>query len=269
MTRSVVALLLIVCAVSADAKTRSRKGSSRAKKPYCTDVKTIADCKPEGCSKTPGDTKNFDPKLNEQKNRFDENNQPPVDRTIGWMKSLQDPQNFTEENKDDRSELQRLGEGTKIRVVAWVLAVRHEGQETCNCGLLSPSGKDTETDNHIVLIDPGIKNPKRECLECNSITAEFTPRVRRNHHPNFTYEKLFPLINKSPPIRPSWKGGKLDKALLARLTGYLLFDSHHFLNSALVRENNWEIHPVLHFEYCPSGDCKADSDQGWKDLERD
>jgi hypothetical protein len=222
----------------------------------------------QGCAKNPNDRNSFDPALNEQKNRSDENSDPPVDHTIGWMKSLPDPQNFTSENRS-RSELAQLGEGTKLRVVAWVLDVRHEGQETCNCGLISPSGTDTDTDNHIVLVDPALRNPKPECLECNSITAEFTPRVRL-HHPNFTFAKLSPLIQKSPLINPKWKGGKLQRALLVRMTGYLMYDSHHFLTTPLNRESNWEIHPILKFEYCPKDSvCRADSNASWRDIEQD
>src|SRR6267378_476612 len=264
MTRCVATVLVIVCALSADAKTRSRRTHSKSKKPYCAVVKTITDCKLEGCPKTPGDKKNFDPELNKVKNRSGEDSQPAVDHTIGWMKSLPDPQNFTEENRA-RAELKTLGEGAKIRVRAWALDVRPGSQETCNCGLTDPR----DTDNHIVLIDPALKNPRQECLECNSITAEFTPRVRLNH-PHFTREKLLPLIRSSRPIKASWKGGKLGKALLVRVTGYLMFDSHHFLDGALVRENNWEIHPILKFEYCPPNQvCRSDSDANWKDLESD
>lgn len=174
------------------------------------------------------------------------------------MKSLSDPENFTDVNQD-RSELTQIGEGKKIRVVAWVLDVRTEGQETCNCGLTAAK----DTDNHLVLVDPSIEEPTLKGDEPHSITAEFTPRVRLDH-PKFTRERLAPLID------PNWDGkSKPNGKLLVRVTGLLLFDSYHFLNNALVRENNWEIHPFLHFEYCPSGQCTAESDQGWNDLESD
>jgi len=70
-----------------------------------------------------------------------------------------------------------------------------------------------------------------------------------------------PFINKSP-----------DKAILARITGPLLFDSEHFLHFPLVRVNDWEIHPILKFEMCMSGtkpatNCKPDSNTGWKDID--
>src|SRR5262249_23578304 len=92
--------------------------------------------------------------------------------------------------------------------------------------------------------------------ELESITAEFTPRVRLAH-PNFTREVVQPLINKTK-----------QKALLVRVTGLLLFDSEHFIGNHLVRVNNWEIHPVMKFEFCTSGtSCSADSDEGWRSLD--
>src|SRR5262249_48434871 len=92
--------------------------------------------------------------------------------------------------------------------------------------------------------------------ELESVTAEFTPRVRLDH-PNFTREKVQPLINATQ-----------QKALLVRVTGPLLFDSEHFIRNPLVRVNNWEIHPVLKLEFCENGStCKANSDTGWKSLD--
>jgi len=92
--------------------------------------------------------------------------------------------------------------------------------------------------------------------ELESETAEFTPRVRVAH-PNFTREKIKPLIDSTP-----------QKALLVRVTGLLLFDSEHFIRNHLVRANNWEIHPVLGVEFCVTGDkCKGSSDTDWKSLD--
>jgi hypothetical protein len=62
--------------------------------------------------------------------------------------------------------------------------------------------------------------------------------------------------------------GTPQRALLVRVTGLLLFDSEHFIEHALVRVNNWEIHPVLKMEFCTTGDnCTADSDAGWKSID--
>src|SRR6266404_652288 len=252
MKRYVAVLVVIICAlVSVDAKQARSRTSHKSKKPYCAGVKVITDCSDEGCGP------NSEPELNKRKN-IRSDNQQPVAQTISCMKSLPDPENFTQQHQD-RAELKQLGEGQKIRVVAWVLDVRAERQETCNCGLIAAK----DTDNHLVLVDPNLKKPTLKLYEPHSITAEFTPRVRLDH-PKFTRERLAPLID------PKWKGGtaKPMGKLLVRVTGLLLFDSYHFLHNALTRENNWEIHPILKFEYCPAGQvCRADSDANWKDLE--
>ena len=47
-----------------------------------------------------------------------------------------------------------------------------------------------------------------------------------------------------------------------------MFDSEHFVENHLNRATNWEVHPILKFEYCPKGaTCSADSDDGWKSLD--
>ena len=173
------------------------------------------------------------------------------------MKELPNPDGADCRNRD---KLRELGEGQMITVVAWALAARKGNAETCNCKLSDPE----ETDNHIVLIDPGAKNPTLQANEGHSETAEFTPRVRLNH-PNFTQEKLESLID------PDWKVGQTAKKgkLLVRVTGQLMFNSEHYCGPfQLTRENDWEIHPIFKLEYCPDGEtCRADSDENWVDLE--
>jgi hypothetical protein len=178
------------------------------------------------------------------------------------MKKLDDPENFSQ--GDTREELAALGEGQKIIVTAFLLVAKAEGGESCNCGLTSKP----ETDNHLVLVSrttvdkfPVSNNAAANkaifhSRELESETAEFTPRVRLDH-PNFTREKLQPLINERP-----------KKALLVRVTGLLLFDSEHFIRHHLTRVNNWEIHPILKLEFCTTGDtCRVNSDAGWQSLD--
>jgi hypothetical protein len=100
---------------------------------------------------------------------------------------------------DPRDPLTDLGEGTQARVVGLLLAVKQEHGESCNCYL---DVVDDTTDNHLVLVNPKVvtDNPlpapatKKQLTdvfharEAKSITAEFTPRVRTNGHPNFTSE---------------------------------------------------------------------------------
>ena len=158
-------------------------------------------------------------------------------------------------------------EGTQARVVGFLLAVKQEHGESCNCGL---DVVDVTTDNHLVLVNPKVvtDNPlpaqftttqikavfkKREP---KSVTAEFTPRVRADGHPNFTSE-LQEMLNTTA-----------QGALRVRVTGQLMFDSEHFHNLPLKRATQWEIHPILKLEYCPKNKtCKTDSDENWIDLD--
>ena len=75
-----------------------------------------------------------------------------------------------------------------------------------------------------MLVDPRIKHRTLAKDERHSVTAEFTPRVRLDGHPNFARDELNPLIDASWK-KPSKKNpiGKL----LVRVTGLLLFDTGH------------------------------------------
>jgi hypothetical protein len=247
MKRSLVALFLLFLAFPL-------VGGPGPQDPPCPT--SLAACPDEGCGKQ------FDPNLNRRKNiRSDDQTATP--RTLTWMKKLDDPENFAK--GDTREELTALGEGQKITVTAYLLVARAEPDgESCNCGLKTPA----ETDNHLVLVSKWTvsKFPAATTAAANkqvlsarekeSLTAEFTPRVRLTH-PNFTRAKMQPLINATA-----------KKALLVRVTGLLLFDSEHFLGRHLVRVNNWEIHPVLKMEFCTTGEtCKADNDAGWKSID--
>jgi len=216
-------------------------------------INDIRDCPDEGCGGK------YDPQLNRLKN-IRSDSQQPTKRSLKWIKDLGNPMHFTEQNTD-RNELKQLGEGQKITVVAYALAVKKGARESCNCGLTAPK----DTDNYIVLVDPALTEPTLRVDERDSVTAEFTPRARLDH-PNFTQEKLEPLIDEKWVPGTATKEGKL----LVRVTGLLLFDSAHSLGRPLMRHNNWEIHPVLKLEYCPSGQvCRVDSDANWKDLDSD
>jgi hypothetical protein len=167
--------------------------------------------------------------------------------TIQEMKDLDDPVAGYKIG-DDRDKLTALGEGKKITVEAWALVARKGGGESCNCKLLSPA----DTDNHIVLVDPSVRSPTLARNEDDSITAEFTPRVRLDH-PKLARPNLQSLITS---------GNGKRKVLI---TGLLMFDSEHSLGHHLKRHNNWEIHPVLGLQFCPRTRCTEDQ---WKDIEQ-
>jgi hypothetical protein len=237
------------------------------KKPPCKP--NLAKCPLVGCG-------GGDPELNKRKN-IRTNNQEPTLRTLKFMKELENPDKKEFKKKHDRALLTPLGEGQMITVVGYMLVARPSSAESCNCRLIKPS----ETDNHLVLVEeetlaitrratkakPSTATKKAvkartarqntlDAREKQSITAEFTPRVKLDH-PNFKRENLTKRIDKAP-----------KNALLVRVTGLLMFDSEHFLGKALHRVNNWEIHPVFKFEFCETGnDCTADSDDGWKSLD--
>ena len=252
MKRILIAVFLLVIASPELASAQST--AKKKPKPPCK--ATLAQCPDEGCGT------DFDPNLNRRKNIRSDSQDATV-RSLAWMKKLDDPDNFAE--GDSREELVALGEGQVVTVVAYLLVAKPElGGESCNCGLHTPE----ETDNHLVLVSkatvakfPISKNATTNkasfhSRELESETAEFTPRVRLDH-PNFTREKVQPLIDATP-----------QKALLVRVTGLLLFDSEHFIKNHLVRVNNWEVHPVLMLEFCTTGDkCRANNDVGWKSVD--
>jgi hypothetical protein len=102
---------------------------------------------------------------------------------------------------------------------------------------------DETTDNHLVWVNPKVltdyplpphatKNQLTAVFrkrEPKSVTAEFTPRVRADGHPNFTSE-LQKKLNTTP-----------QGALKVRITGQLMFDSEHFHHLPLKRATQWEI----------------------------
>lgn len=252
MKRGILAVVLVAFAIPSiiDAQSKAKAPS----KPPC--AASLAECPDQGCGKQ------FDANLNLRKN-IRSDNHPATLRTLAWLKKLDDPENFTQGS--DRDELIELGEGENVTVAAYLIAAKAElGGESCNCGLHTPE----ETDNHLVLVSKttvdkfpisnnATTNKNRfHSRELESITAEFTPRVRLQH-PNFTRAAPLPRINATK-----------EKALLVRVTGLLMFDSEHFIKNHLVRVTNWEIHPVLKFEYCRTGsNCKAGADTGWTSLD--
>jgi hypothetical protein len=249
--------------------TTTKKKATKKKTVKKPCAHSLADCPDEGCGTVSAKgVKSFDPNLNIQKNRHPDDpvaQGPAESWTLQEMKDLPDPEDF--KKGDPRDELTALGEGKKISVVAYLLIVRAEGGESCNCGLTDESTSvGVNTDNHIVLVSratvdefpvgDGVTGPAAlKKREPESITAEFTPRVRLAH-PNFTRAKLQPLITATE-----------QKALRARVTGMLTFDSEHVGPRSLNRVNSWEIHPILMLEVCPTDDCKANSDVGWKSLD--
>lgn len=265
MKRILLAALLLILLVGPIAAQKVAIKCPSAKK---LEAGIIA-CPITGCGKS------LDPLLNKQKN-IRSLSGGVKKMTIRQMQALTDPVPGYKIG-NTREKLTALGEGDKIRVVAFALKARKGVKESCNCGLTAPK----DTDNHIVLVDePTLELTARatrarpatatrkavkarsakvntlDVRERQSTTAEFAPRPRLDH-PKLTGVRLQSLIEADP-----------DEALKVRLTGILMFDSQHSLEGKLKRKNNWEIHPVLKVEFCPEDEtCSADSDDNWEDME--
>jgi hypothetical protein len=267
MKRTLIAVLLLAFACS----SVIAQGKIKIKCPTQAELKAgIEACPLMGCGPE------VDPHLNRQKN-IRTGDKTPVIRTIEDLQALPDPvDDFA--IGDTREKLKDLGEGDMITVVAFALRARDGVKESCNCGLSTAKDKD----NHIVLVSkptleltakatrakppaPGKKKgiPARtarentlERRERKSVTAEFTPRVRLDH-PQLAGRRLQALIDAAP-----------KNALLVRVTGLQFFDSQHSIGGHLKRVKNWEIHPVMKLEFCPTVmTCTENSDDNWEDLE--
>lgn len=251
MRRTAIGLLILTVLVSTaigDGQPRRRRGRAASSSAGSGKVaikcpkplNDITDCPDTGCGPS------LDPKLNQAKNIRSADGDAEV-MTIQEMQALPDP---VEGYKigDDRGKLTALGEGKKVTVEAWALVARKGGGESCNCKLLAAK----DTDNHIVLVDPSVRRPTLAANEGDSETAEFTPRVRLDH-PKLARPNLQSLITSG--------GGKRR----VRITGLLMFDSEHSLGHHLKRHNNWEIHPVLGLQFCPTTRC---TESQWKDIEQ-
>jgi len=238
MLRILSLILLLIFSIS----SLSAAPPKKKKKGPC--APSLAKCPVTGCG---GD---IDKNLNRQKNIRTAPMGASEDMTIAEIKALDDPvAGFAKGGT--REKLTALGEGKMIRVVALALVVRTGSKESCNCGLTGAAN----TDNHIVLIDPDDNSPSLEADEADSVTAEFTPRVRKRL-PELSRSELKPLIDAAP-----------ENALRVRVTGILMFDSEHSLGRHLIRHNNWEIHPVFVMEYCPTGKtCSNTGTANWKNL---
>lgn len=234
----------------------------KAVEPCTPDIDTLAECPDEGCGGS-----SVDGELNKQKNIRTPPDGPAKLVTIAELKEKPNPSTsrFRSDNRD-RNVLREMGEGEKIMVVAWLLTVRRGVLESCNCKIDPPgeqSAKMLVRDNHMVLVDPTLRNPTLARNEAHSVCAEFTPRVKLDH-PNFGRAKLNPLID------PNWRESHHNPTgkLKVRMTGILMFDSEHYFGRPLKRENDWEIHPVFKVEYCPEDKtCTGESDDNWKDLD--
>ncbi|MEP6911855.1 MAG: hypothetical protein ABI923_03820 [bacterium] len=260
MKRILLAALLLVSLLLLEADAKTTKKSCKTKTPCAA---SLGQCPSAGCSAN----NTHDSELNGLKN-IKSSDKPVTNFTLTKMMNLEKKVKASGYKQGKpRTVLASLGESDQIRVVGYLLAVKQECGESCNCGL---ADVDVTTDNHLVLVNPKTvtdnslpkKATKKQLTdvfhtrEAKSVTAEFTPRVRSEGHPNFTSD-LQEVLNKTP-----------QGALWVRVTGQQFFDSEHFGKKPLNRATSWEIHPILKIEICQKEKkCKAHDDDNWIDLD--
>jgi hypothetical protein len=236
LTRGVFALLLPIVALFAQ-----DPGVTPTECP--TPMASIADCPDTGCGGV------SDAFLNQAKNRTDE--LPPgdlVDLSVARLRQIPQPSSW--KTGKDRDLITGPGrEGTPVRLTGFLQNVRRQGAESCNCDLTGG----VDTDIHLVIVQKLSDDEKK------SVTAEITPRVRAQGHPDWSVGKVNDFTGK-----------------LVRLTGWLMLDTAHFRHPVLLpgeaphfplkRATNWEVHPVLKFEFCNESITKCKAGQGWQSF---
>jgi hypothetical protein len=143
----------------------------------------------------------------------------------------------------------RVGEGSVIRLVAFLLDAHHSNVssgEAVNC----KKGGKPNNDIHIALVAT-----KGEDDMCTSLTAEMIPHYR-------------------PKEWEALDGAKIDRPV--RVTGQLFFDASHSPCSGNKRPSPqrasiWEIHPVDAFDVCKFKSlaaCPANKESAWVPLDQ-
>jgi hypothetical protein len=152
------------------------------------------------------------------------------------------------------SEGKKVGEGTLVRFVAFILETHHadvQGGESVNC---TKPGKATN-DIHIGLSEvAGV-------AKCKSVTAEIIPHFRPTAWDSIDSTTSAAKIAGHP----------------VRFTGQMMFDaSHspcgdrHHVSSDPARRSNWEIHPVYAIDVCKNktlNGCDVADESKWLPLD--
>ena len=207
-------------------------------------INGIADCPDIGCGE------NGDRELNKAKNRVDIPSGPAVKhKTLATMRSLVQPTRWN--TGQDRAAIRTAGkEGTPVELMGFLLLARRGGAESCNCDL----SRTANTDIHLVLVKD------TDEAEETSVTAEITPRIRANGHPDWLFKNVNDLEGE-----------------FIRVTGWLMLDTKHIrqshllptetrFNKGLKRSTNWEVHPVTKLEVCEKSVSVCKAGQGWVEF---
>ncbi|MGI8741914.1 MAG: hypothetical protein ACR2NN_04975 [Bryobacteraceae bacterium] len=222
---------------------------------------------PSGCSLSAG----YDGYLNLLKNQ--DMPPPPPANAVRFLTSLQDyqaleaatPADLSRDNHlQFKDQLAKLGEGQIYGVVGYLYYAKESGKESSNCEL----GDHDAVDYHIGIgFDPSLAPKTKPTgaqlknLEQNSAIVEMTPHYRFDYHPNWNIQAVQDVAGKK-----------------VRVVGQLMIDSEHNnasqncgfqgANRATCwRATSWELHPVMQFQVCNSGECTASSGD-WIELDQ-
>ncbi len=236
----------------------------------CAEVPDFRQCHseyPTGCSLSGG----YDGYLNLLKNR--DTPPPSSAEVIRYLTSLQDyaalekatPPELSRDNHSHfQDQLAKLGEGQIFGVVGYLYYAKQSGKESSNCEL----GDSEAVDYHIGIgFDPQlaptgkVSGAQEKTLEQSSVIVEMTPHYRFNYHPDWNIDAVTAAIGKK-----------------VRVVGQLMIDSEHnnpsqncgFTNAntkTCWRASSWELHPVMQFQVCGSGQCTSTSGD-WSDLDK-
>jgi hypothetical protein len=210
--------------------------------PRCEDsFDEIGHCPDTGC----GDR--GDALLNQAKNRSD-SPLSTTNFTLNRIRAKAQPSQW--DTGQPRTSIQGPGkEGSGVAVSGFLLKAKPGSGESCNCGLT----RRVDTDVHFVLVSD------MEDAEKTSVTAEVTPRVRKDHHPDWSFRNLNDLEGE-----------------YIRVKGFLMLDTKHMpqahrlrgepLNRGLERATNWEIHPVTQIWKCTKSKSSCDRGTGWEEV---
>lgn len=241
MRKAFAVILSVAACVLFTAGALTNRSHAREVTPACPEegVGTIEECPDTGCGE------NGDALLNRAKNLVPTITSAAA-KTLDNIRALAQPSKWnTGASRDTITG--RGKEGTEVEVKGFVLAVKPESGESCNCGLTHRD----ETDVHFALVDD------LEEDETTSITAEVTPRVRRAGHPNWVYKNLKDLEGE-----------------YVKVVGMLMLDTKHISqttrlqgerrNKGLKRATNWEVHPITAIWRCTRSKQACDRGNGWE-----
>ena len=207
-------------------------------------IGSIAECPNTGCGK------DADSALNQAKNRPDIPSAAAVKhKTIASTRLIAQPTRWN--TGQDRSSIRTPGkEGTPVELTGFLIRIKPGSAESCNCELT----RRVDTDVHLVL------TKETDDAEETSVTAEITPRIRTNGHPDWLFKNVNDLEGD-----------------FIRVTGWLMLDTKHIrqshllptetrFNKGLKRATNWEVHPVTKLEVCQKSVSACKAGQGWEEF---